>query len=212
MTLNARICLCALLAAGWTARADQTFANLSSRTIFLQLHAQKLGSAVLRVQVHTTGKTPKIATPAIILEDPKSESKVCLNEETPRGIILTNATSLDQVERITLFPGNSATFTVLSPPKRQDRSNHLAFLIQTRSPGIDGPDFVDEHLDINYRTSLDPKKGTVEKLSGTVIKGLETKDQPTAPRFDFDPPESRDGLMSLVDRTPGKPASSCAIQ
>ena len=213
MTLWSRLCLCALLAAGAAARADATFTNHSSSLIFLQLHTVKLNSAVLRIQVHVTGGTPKIETQAIILEGPGSETKVCLNDDQlqapyAKGFVLTNATRLDQVQPIRLFPGNAITFTVLTPGKAEDRSNHVAFGIRTRSPRIDGPDFLDQHLDVQFRTAQDPRKGSTEKLVGVFIKALESKDAPYAHQFDFKPRESKDGLLRLVDVKP-KEGGSC---
>ena len=70
-----------LALAGQAALADQVFFNHSSLPVSMRVVEVKVSKAVLRVQVHRTGKTPKTATPTVVLDEYKGERKTFVPDQ-----------------------------------------------------------------------------------------------------------------------------------
>ena len=203
--------LLVLAAPGIAAQAEQTFHNRTGETIFLRVQRLDFGQAVVRMQLHLSGKTPAPEGLTIVREDTKAGTKQFLNPRlgdyvSTRIQVLTNTSRPGDVgyDGVLGVPdGSSVVFKVLSTEETQDRASSINFRIETALVTATGLAPIDEHLDFTFRTRLQPGKGPSEDLLPAVIQPL---DGVHRHRFRFD---AGDGLLSLV--VPESSKCECTI-
>jgi hypothetical protein len=203
--------LLVLAAPGIAVQAEQTFHNRTGETIFLRVRRLDFGQAVVRMQLHLSGKTPAPEGLTIVREDTKAGTKQFLNPRlgdlvSTRIHVLTNTSRPGDVgyDGVLGVPdGSSVVFKVLSAEETKDQTSSINFRIETALVTATGLTPIDEHLDFTFRTRLVPGRDPSEDLLPAVIQPL---DGGHPHRFQFD---AGDGLLSLV--IPGKSKCECAI-
>lgn len=204
------------LAAAPALRAEKLLHNQARRVLVLKVERLDLGVAAIKLQTHTTGKTPKVDNFNIFLEpveDSKAERKVFLNEELgglpePMVITLASGTAVDAARPVRLKPGASLRFwPVLTGPLAAGAGNRVMLRVHTiDSAQAPTPTLVVEGLTVTYDFSADDQGKVTETLKG----GVQPPPEGELPRVAFAPLDPFSGVLTLED--PTTKGCGCVIQ
>jgi hypothetical protein len=205
---------CWLLLAALPLRADKLLHNLSSRMLVLKVTGQDLGAAAIKIQLHTTGRTPKTEQFNIFLDVPeesKVERKLFLNETLadrpdPKLITLTSGTEPEEVRPVKLPPGCSVSFfpVLAASPLRPGTTPQVTLQVHSIDRVSRGfPQLVPERLSLNYSFAVDAAGAVSETLIGITQERPKEFVATLAFGSDTDP-------IALVDSGPDRPC--CFIQ
>jgi len=207
-----------LVLVGQGARAHQILFNRSSRPVALRLDEVKISRAVLRIQVHRTGKTPKTTAPTVVVDAPLGERKVFVPEPAgelaPVEVVIARETPdapAAPVPTLTIPPLGWAHFIRVPVDLPKNDASLVAFALCAVDTSRTFPELVDLNLRVVYGLSTDVAGVATEILFPRKIKQVDGKGAGIPHLLGFEGREPDADHLVIIDPPPPG-GCGCAIQ
>ena len=193
--------------------ADQILFNRSSQTVTLRVVEAKVSQGVLRVQVHLTGRTPRTATPTVVLDEVKGERKTFLSDQAgalaPREVVIAGDTPLASIPAMGIPPLGSARFIRVPVDLPRNDVNLVVFELLAVQPGPGLPVLRNLNLRVGYGLSTDFAGHATEVCFPQAIRQVDEKGAGIPPLLAFEERGPDDEHLVLID--PPKPGCGCCV-